>query len=170
METQDGIKLVTLKDVAQRIAFSKSEAAISRVARQVRHWTQNDLLKPYGAKQTGTGIPRLYKEEPTLDIAAILLELSRYGATVEIMKSAADALYDDVENGGDTVFLATTDEGTAYLQVAWSEDPETGKFTDAMVHMFEKSPWNEPGDAHTAPSSSILINMNRVLDRLYGIS
>jgi len=104
-----------------------------------------------------------------MQIAAILLELSRYGATVDIMRPAAEALYEDIEEGGESVFLATTSEGFSFLQVAWKEDSETGRFIDAEVQFFDQTEFTEEDELLYGPSSSILINMNRVMDRVYDV-
>src|SRR3546814_478505 len=135
METIKGEQFLTVKDIAAAIAFDKSAAGISRTIRQVRHWTQHDLLRPYSQKNTGTGIPRLYPEEASVEVAAILLELSRYGATVDILKSVATALYDELEGHGLSFFVAVT-EGESHCEVAWRDDPQTGRLTDARVNFF----------------------------------
>ena len=95
MRHDDETELLTIRDIAAVIAFGDSEAAIGRALRQVRHWTQNDLLETYGDKNTGRGVPRLYEEERTIEIAAILIELSRYGVTLEVMKPVAEELYSE---------------------------------------------------------------------------
>lgn len=166
MEMRSGERLLTIKDVARCVAFDRSAEGVARTARQVRHWTQSDLLQTVSEKSTGSGVPRLYEEEPTIEIAGILLELARYGATIEILKPVAKALYEDWTEGGDTLFLATTDEGNAYAQVAWREDPATRKFIDARVNLFND--FDPDGGALWAePSSSILVNLNNVMGRIF---
>jgi hypothetical protein len=169
MEMASGETLLTLKDIAECISFDKSEHGITRTARQVRHWTQSDLLRPMTRKNTGTGIPRVYEIEPTLHIAALLLELSRYGATVDILKPVADALYDDFEEAGGNILLGETDEANVFLQVAWKEDPKTGKFVDARINIFSDFEMlgDEAGDIDKAPSSSIVVNLNTVFSRIF---
>ena len=166
MEMRSGERLFTIKDIARCVAFDKSADGVARTARQVRHWTQSDLLQTVSEKSTGSGVPRLYEEEPTIEIAAILLELARYGATTEILKPVAQALYEDWTGGGDTLFLATTDEGNAYAQVAWRDDPATRKFVDAKVNLFND--FDPDGGAIWAePSSSIVVNLNNVMGRVF---
>ena len=169
---------LTIKDIATRIAFVRSEEGIQRTLRQVRHWTQSDLLHPISAKSTGKGIPRMYSAEPTIYIAAFLLELSRYGATVEIMKPVSDALYEDWDTDGLGtgwyISTAMTDMNT-YLQVAWDTDEQTGEFIGAHVHMYDDMETFDRRRQSESfmmeePSSSILINMTRVMDRIFPLS
>jgi len=169
METASGEQLLTVKDIAKYAAFDKSEEGINRAMRQIRHWTQCDLLRPYTPKKTGTGIPRLYPDEPTIEIAAILLEVARYGATVDILKPVAEALYDAMEGAyGPTIMMAQTGEADACLQIWWKEDPKTGKLYEAEVNFFTKNdPAGDDGELASEPSSSILINLSSIVDRIY---
>jgi len=77
-------RLYTVKDVARMIAFDKSDETIARVMRQIRHWTNNDLLFPVGGKDTGTGVSRVYDADGVRK-AGIILELTRYGITVDMV-------------------------------------------------------------------------------------
>lgn len=159
---------MTLKDLAARVALSSSAEMVSRAARQVRHWTQNDLLRPYGGKkETGTGTPRLYLEDPSVEIAVNLMELARYGATIDIMKPVADVLYDDDDEAWNSLFIATTDEGTAFMQVSWNVDRKTGAFTDARIPFFDTVDGGEPTGPDEKSASSILINLNKLFERIY---
>lgn len=171
MKLASGEELLTVKDIAERISFDGSEDGVARTLRQVRHWTQCDLLRTISEKNTGKGVPRFYEDEPSLLIAAILLELCRYGATVDILKPVADQLYEDwVEFGGMSMATAMTDLN-AYLQVAWTADPVTGRFTGAQIHMFDELDQRngeEDVGVEAQPSSSIVINMTRLTERIYG--
>ena len=167
MKMQPDVELMTIKDIAERISLDRSDRGVERTMRQVRHWTQCDLLRTVGRKNTGKGIPRLYEEEPTMLIAAILLELSLYGATVEILSPVAEGLYEHSDEDGMYLFHATTDVNT-YLQVEWVLDPASGKFIDAEIHFFDKLD-RKDGQLLLSeyPSSSILINMTMVAERIY---
>ena len=90
MKLATGENLLTVKDIAECISYDRSEEGIARTLRQVRHWTQCDLLRTMSEKNPGKGVPRFYEDEPSLLIAAILFELCRYGATVDILKPVAD--------------------------------------------------------------------------------
>ncbi len=175
MNLASGEELLTIKDVAKKISFDRSESGIAKTMRQIRHWTQNDLLRTTSEKHTGKGVPRFYEPEPTVEIAAILLELSRYGVTVDILKPVAEELW-DTDEGLLYRGSALTDIN-AYLQVSWSADPVTGVFTDAEVHLFDEMDMgpvktsSEERDQYTpintAPSSSILVNMSEVMTRVF---
>lgn len=159
---------VRVKDIADCVSFDRSDHGISKTIRQVRHWTQSDLLRPVGQKNTGTGVPRVYPEEPTLQIAAILMELSRYGATVDILKPVSEALYEEMDEFGHCFFIAMTDEGEAFAQVAWTEDPATGRLIDADISFITIETDRKEGEWLTGNySSSITINLNKVMSRIF---
>lgn len=167
MKLQSGEELLTIRDIAARIAPGRTEASIARTLRQVRHWTQCDLLRTVSVKSTGKGIPRLYEEEPTLLIAAVLLELSRYGATVDILKPVAAALYDDWEDDRMYIDTAST-HVNVYLQVAWKTDPATGQFIDAEIKLFDDldaantNPRDRPTLLLEHATSSIIVNLTNL--------
>jgi len=169
-DEDEPVSFLTVKDIATKIAFERSESGISRALRQVRHWTESGLLRTKSKKRTGKGIPRLYEEEPTLYVAAILYELVRYRATVLILKPVADELYEQWNEGSLPHFATALTDINSYLQVSWAEDPETGAFHDARIATFDDLELNSdngtaaPFDA--TASSSVLINMSRVLDRI----
>lgn len=175
MNLANGEELMTVKDIARKIAFDRSDDAIARTMRQVRHWTQNDLLRTTSEKHTGKGVPRLYEPEPTVEIAAVLLELTRYGVTVDILKPVAEELW-DTDEGMLYRGSAMTDINV-YLQASWNSDPITGVFTDAEVNMFDEmdmGPVKTHGEdrkqytpINSAPSSSILVNMTEVMTRVF---
>jgi len=172
-------KLLTVKDIAEAISFSKSEEGITRTIRQIRHWTQSDLLRPISQKSTGKGVPRVYEEEPTVLIAAILLELSRYGVTVDILKFASMELYEDCDEyfGGSGWYVSTAlTDMNVFLQIAWTSDPITGAFVGANVAMYDDRELSQEGYAEDSqpeqvilrePSSSILVNLTQVAERIY---
>lgn len=166
MKLASGEILLTIKGVAERISFDRSEDGIARTLRQVRHWTQSDVLRTISEKNTGKGMPRFYEETPTVWIATILFELCRYGATVDMLKPVADDLYMHWVGDGGMYFLAAMTGENAYLQVAWDCDPGTGRFTDATVQMFDDSDRDtDEYELMSEPSSSIVINMARLEDR-----
>jgi len=178
MNFVSGEELLTVKDIAREISFDRSDDGIARTMRQIRHWTQNDLLRTASVKNTGKGVPRLYEPEPTIQIAAILLELSRYGVTVEILKPVAEELW-DADEAMMYIDSALT-HLNSYLQVSWTADPLTGAFTGAEVHMFDEMDLDNVDTSldeqpkfnpiHTEPSSSILVNMSNVMTRIYASS
>jgi len=164
-------KLLTLKDIAKAISFDQSDEGIARTMRQVRHWTQNDLLPTFSGKETGKGIPRLYQDEPTIEIAAILQELSRYGATVDVMAHLTKELM-DTDEGYMAISAAQTDEIIAFAQVSWKADSTTGKFIGANVEFFDEYELVAYAAKGSVPldqdsTSSILINITAVMSRVY---
>lgn len=170
MKLATGENLLTVKDIAERISYDRSEEGVARTLRQARHWTQCDLLRTMSEKNTGKGVPRFYEEEPSLLIAAILFELCRYGATVDILKPVADQLYEGQDDIGGTYMSTALTEYNAYLQVAWTADPATGRFTGALIHMFDEidqRDGEQDAGVMAEPASSIVINMSRLTDRIY---
>lgn len=167
-----GSVLWTVKDLAERVSFDQSEEGISRTIRQLRHWTENDVLRTAGEKRSGKGIPRLYHPEPALQVSAILIELARYGVTVDALKMVADELW-DTDEGYMAVSTALTDI-PSMLQLSWTFDPATGKFQSARVLLFDeqvllKSVRRFEHDHYMdfEATSSILVNMTAVLERVY---
>jgi hypothetical protein len=160
MKLATGETLLTVKDIADWISIDRSEEGIARAMRQVRHWTQSDVLRTASEKNTGKGVPRFYDKSPSVWIATILFELCRYGATVDMLKPVADELYDHWEKDGGMYFLTPMIGDDSYLQVAWNTDPKTGRFTDASIHMFDDFDRGS-GDYQlmSEPTSSIVINM-----------
>ena len=169
MKSEYGNDLITIKDIAEAIAYRKTSAAINRTLRQVRHWTQNDLLQPYGEKQTGKGIPRFYEDWPAVLIAALYLELSRYGATVEILKPVAKALYEDMENGMTQLNLSLTNESMVYAQIAWKGDQYEEEETKVGIRLFNDDPDFFGGDEGMSkrPPSWIIINITNIVERIF---
>lgn len=174
MRLASGEELLTIKDIAECIAFGSSDANILRALRQVRHWTQHDLLKTVSEKKTGKGVPRFYSDEPTLQVAAVLAELSRYSITLEVLKPVADELYFDWDDGSTYLFASLTDVNV-FMQVSWTSDEESGRITGAKIKLFTDNDWlitgdetNEDETFDATLSSSVLINMTEVMDRVYG--
>lgn len=76
--------LYTVKDIAAIISLDGSPDDIRKCMRQIRHWTNNDVLIPIGGKDTGTGVSRVYDEDAIYK-AAFAAELVRYGTTVDML-------------------------------------------------------------------------------------
>ena len=84
--------------------------------------------------------------------------------------SFADQLYQHWNDFGGMYLSTALTEYNAYLQVAWTADPVTGRFTGAAIHMFdelEQRDGEEDASVLVEPSSSIVINMTRLTDRIY---
>lgn len=163
-------ELWTVKDLAELVSFDPSDEGISRTIRQLRHWTENDVLRTAGEKKSGKGIPRLYHPEPALQISAILIELARYGVTVDALKMVADELW-DTDEGYMAVSTALTDI-PSMLQLSWTFDPATGKVQSASVLLFDEQDLFSSArrgelDMDMESTSSILVNMTAVMERVY---
>lgn len=78
-------ELYSLKEMVRLIAPSGDLDVQNQIMRKVRHWTNHDLVGPAGPKRTGTGVSRVY-DEVGLCKACILLEVTRYGATVDMLE------------------------------------------------------------------------------------
>jgi hypothetical protein len=75
----------TLKEISYRLSKTLKEDDLRFIDRQIKHWTNNDLLRPLGEKHTGTGRSRVYIWHEVV-AAAYLHELSAFGVTVGELK------------------------------------------------------------------------------------
>lgn len=102
----------SVRELVDLVAADDDEAGKLRLLRQVRHWTNEDLLTPIGQKHTGTGNARKYGADEVRK-AAILRELASFGipvATYEGMGESLDfharrAEWKDAITGKDSIFL-----------------------------------------------------------------
>ncbi len=109
----------TLKEVAAALSRSGAPGDVDRIARQVRHWTQCDLLQPVGKKYTGTGVSRRYTADEVRK-AAILAELSHFRVPVTILD--APFAHSDEVFLGEEWEIAIAGKRPVYLEMAWTED------------------------------------------------
>lgn len=79
-------RLYTVKDIAAAISLREEPEEVKRVMRQVRHWTNHDLIETVGGKDTGTGVSRVYRGTEVYK-AAIIAELIRFGVTVDMLET-----------------------------------------------------------------------------------
>jgi len=102
----------SVRELVDKLAPEEDEEEKLRLLRQVRHWTNADLLTPIGEKHTGTGVSRKYGPDEVRK-AAILRELSRFGLTVTMLDGMGEALdyhakqseWRDAISGKDAIFL-----------------------------------------------------------------
>lgn len=113
----------SVKGVAERIAFRGDADEVRKIIRQVRHWTNADLLTPVGEKHTGTGVSRQYDADEVRK-AALLLELSRYGVTVEMLENFDE--WTDSLKRTDAWKKAAAGKGDYFLQMAWEPGEDGG--------------------------------------------
>lgn len=153
----------TVREVAAIIAYEKSPEAIERTMRQVRHWTNNDLLSPLGPKDTGTGINRLYDAHGVRK-AAIIQELTRYGVNVFMLDTVDEWLNRVSGMEGWQMAIAGTDD--YYLQIAWGfgEDPSSFWIPGLDKGLIVRSDMLAKTGLETA--SMLLVNLTALFRRL----
>lgn len=127
-----GDETYSVKGVAERIAYKGDADEIRKIIRQLRHWTNADLLTPLGEKHTGTGVSRQYDADEVRK-AAILLELSRYGVTVEMLEGFDE--WTSLLRGTDRWKKAAEGKGEYFLQMAWEPGDDGGSvWTPNLTH------------------------------------
>jgi DNA-binding transcriptional MerR regulator len=170
MQTVGNRIQLSAKDVAMVIMYPGQPDGLARAMRQVRHWTQCDLLQTINDKHTGRGRSRMYDEESSILLAAMLMELSRFGVTVDKMKYLADWFYEDWEADSDGVFFgASTGEWNGYILIDWNIDPQTGDFGEPALSVFSDEEYHDYDEtARRLPisSSATILNLNLIHDRL----
>jgi len=158
----------TLKEAVFALNRSGSAEEASRLTRHIRHWTTMDLLRPEGAKHTGTGRSREYSAD-TIYRAAVLVELARYRVPITVLADAFSRFTDDCESEWEE---AVTDDGPVYLAVTWSEDGSQWIIQRDMplVHLIEEPHYQEQDkapkpirDGEPVPASMIIMNLSRLL-------
>ena len=91
-------KGISVKDLAERVGATSSDAERARLVEQLRYWTRLDLLAPSGPKHGGSGRWRTYPGS-AIYIAAVLQELSRYRVSVPVMEAVAATIRMGLEGG-----------------------------------------------------------------------
>ena len=71
----------TLREVAGIVAGCDDTDTITRLSRQIRHWTAEEIVPTIGKKHSGTGVHRRY-DTNGVRRTAITAELVRYGITI----------------------------------------------------------------------------------------
>ncbi|MEQ8442530.1 MAG: hypothetical protein RIM33_17160 [Alphaproteobacteria bacterium] len=117
--------LYTVKDIAAAISMTGELDEVQRLMRQIRHWTNNDILIPLGGKRTGTGVSRVYKDVEVYK-AAIVSELVRYGITVEMIAQIAE--WFEMLEGTSQWQNAIAGNEDFFLQFAFHSPLETSMF------------------------------------------
>lgn len=152
----------TLKELATLLSPTRDADAIARLSRQLRHWTNQDLLETVGAKHTGTGTSRRYDPEQARR-AAILMELNRYHVPVSVL-SESFATLTKTYQGKPAWQQAARGEGAVYLSFAYSEDFITCQlYSGQSRHPLLEPPKDAPGKGIV---SAITINLSRLFARL----
>ena len=103
----------SVRELVDLVAADDDEGGKLRLLRQVRHWTNENLLFPIGEKHTGTGVARKYGPDEVRK-AAILRELVSFGIPV--------ATYEEMDTGLERRTprrLAFNDEPQMEAQEGW---------------------------------------------------
>lgn len=154
--------IYTLKEIATLLSPSDDAETVEKLARQIRHWTNLDLLCPIGKKHTGTGISRRYDLDE-LRKAAILVELAHYRVPVTVLD---DGFVDMIENYQRRAEwnAAVTGEKLVYLIFAFNDDEiEFQLFAEPNPHPMLAS----SSDSRSVEwISAITINLTRLFKKL----
>ena len=86
----------TISEMAIRISRTGRDADRQFLMRQIRHWTNHDLLRTTGEKHTGTGRGRLYPQREAF-VAAYLQAFVNKGLTIGALKLFRAAFDERVE-------------------------------------------------------------------------
>ncbi len=151
-----------VKRVAQIITGATDDKTIEQTIRKIRHWTNSDVLSPIGDKSTGTGVSRLY-DENAVYIAALLLETTRYGVTVE-MNDTFESWIKECWEESEEWEEAKHGDSKLVLQLGWHEN---GTSFGCQVSEGSSLFWKPRGagdeDRYT---SSIVINATNVFRKM----
>ncbi|MBL6945066.1 MAG: hypothetical protein ISR47_00325 [Rhodospirillales bacterium] len=153
-------QLFSVKQVAAKISYTGDPDEITRLCRKIRHWTESEILSPFGPMKTGTGVSRVY-DEHGVRVAAILLELTRHGVTTDMLE-----VFEEWIEGISTMpewTEAVNGENDLVIQFTWSADPGGSVTYRPLVGRFDKLIWEIGGEPI---SSSIVLNLRTVLARV----
>ena len=109
----------TLREVAALVSKSSDPNVIERLARQIRHWTAEDLIETIGEKHGGTGVHRRY-DAKGVRRAAIIEELVRYGITIAALDTFGEYL--EINEGKEDWESAIVGEKIVFLSYAKSTE------------------------------------------------
>ena len=161
----------TLKEMVALLSQRGSEEESSRIARQIRHWTLSDLLRPAGRKFTGKGISRQY---PLLEVqkAALLRELSRYGMTVTHLEGI-DAWFKSISKM-DEWQRALDGSKSVFIVLMWNIDDDELAVRTVTADPPDL-PWEYSADPKPPPAlfdeyddyvSAVVVSLNKVLEKV----
>lgn len=147
----------SVKDVARAIAYQRDPETIQKVIRQVRHWTNHDLIRPIGDKTTGTGVSRIYDADGVRG-AAIAQEHISWGLTAEDLCTLGESLDDwrTTKEWNDAV------EGrkAIFMRVSWDRRADV---LMTQINQKQIQSWPDfPGNEITGPIrpvSALTINL-----------
>ncbi|HEY9079478.1 hypothetical protein [Magnetovibrio sp.] len=154
--------LFNVKRVARIICRIDDDKALEQTVRKIRHWTNSDILSTVGEKNTGTGVSRMY-DENAVYIAALMLEITRYGITVDMLETFEEWISECWEETDDWE-EAKSGQREVIFQLGW-QDNGSGFF--CPVRDDKELFWKPNGGAEReAYTSSIVVNVTNVFKRL----
>ena len=163
----------SVRELVDKLAPEGDETEKLRLIRQIRHWTNADLLTPQGKKHTGTGVSRQYGPDEVRK-AAILRELGRFGMTVTQLEGmgeyldglAEDPSWRDAITGKRPVYLelfSTPDDEEQTWRVARDEPDLKQLHPDAKPLRIKIGTKHTNGASYT---SALVLSLNRIFARL----
>ncbi len=154
----------TLKEVAAILCPSGDAPEVERIARQVRHWTVADLLRPTGKKHTGTGTSRRYSVDEVRK-AAILTELARYRVPITALGSFT-AMAESYATSREWR-KAVEDREPVFLQLAFSKGANSWQiFVGQPVGNFIAPTAAQRNRAGEGFVSAVIVNLSALFRRL----
>jgi len=110
----------SLGEIAPILARSNPESDVSRIQRQVRHWTIHNLLQP-AKKHTGRGRDRRYTAHQ-IRKAAVYMELARFGMTVGLLEGVSEWL-DMLEEENSALWNAAKERALrVFMRSTWTAE------------------------------------------------
>jgi hypothetical protein len=155
----------TLKELVSIVMPPSDSDAVARVARQVRHWTALDLLKPLTSKHTGTGVSRRYSADEVRK-AALLVELSHYRIPAPVLEDGFETFAPDWPKG-EAWRAAVAGNTAVFFYMAYNEHLTTFRLVpaDAVITVLQPVP-NPRREPAFDMVSAIVVNLTRLFGRL----
>ena len=162
----------SVRELVDKLAPEDDEEEKLKLLRQVRHWTNADLLTPLGEKNTGTGVSRKYGPDEVRK-AAILRDLARFGLTVNKLEGMGEYLDDLAKDP--SWRDAITNKEAVYLELFWSPDGAHAWSVARDEHLLAimRPSWKPPRLKNSKIklpdpnfTSAIVLSLNRIFSRL----
>lgn len=153
-------RLYSVKQVAALLSDTGEDAEINQISRKIRHWTESELLSPFGPTRTGTGVSRVY-DEHGIRKAAVILELTRNGVTTDMLEMFEEWL--DGIAGMPEWDAAVRNKGDLVIQFFWTDNPDGFVVYRPLVGKHDHLIW-EYMDKKIR--SSVVVNLRHVFERI----
>ncbi len=153
---------LTLSDVVSRLADTSDDREHKAIARQVQHWTANDLLKIVGiamAPWVGRGRARQYPEE-ALPWLSLMLALARYGMLLsDIAQIVAIVRMDQLKKSGSLARAAM--KGRRSILLVVHRMAETGD-ESSLINLLKTTLLAAPATIDSDWHSGLVLNLTKV--------